>query len=115
MNIRPLYDNVIIKHRESSKYTEAGITLPDSMKPDAVEADVIAISDDGDLETTARIAETASLGDLKALSRALRPVAVGDVVLVHHRDGISIKVDGAACRLLKTRDLLAVVMAAKTS
>lgn len=113
--IRPLFDNIIVRHREASKYTESGITLPDSMKPDAVEADVVAVSEDGDLEATSRIADTASLGDLKALSRALRAVSVGDVVLVHHRDGISVKVDNAECRLLKQRDILAVVMSARTT
>lgn len=113
--IRPLFDNIIVRHRESSKYTESGLTLPDSMKPDAVEADVVAVSEDGDLETTARIADTANLGDLKALSRALRAVNVDDVVLVHHRDGISLKVNGNECRLLKQRDILAVITSPKTT
>lgn len=113
--IRPLFDNIIVRHREASKYTESGLTLPDSMKPDAVEADVVAVSEDGDLEATARIADTASLNDLKALSRALRVVNVGDVVLVHHRDGISLKVNSFECKLLKQRDILAIVMSAKTT
>ena len=79
MNIRPLYDRIVVKRIKEQETTRSGIVIPDSAKEKPQEGEVMAVGYGKRLED----------GELVALD-----VKVGDRILFGKYSGSEIKVDG---------------------
>ena len=100
MNIRPLYDRIVVKRIEEQETTRNGIVIPDSAKEKPQEGEVMAIGkgkrlDDGTMVTL----------DVKA----------GDRILFGKYSGNEIKLDGTEYIIMREDDVLGVLDAAARS
>ena len=96
MNIRPLYDRIVIKRIDEKETTRHGIIIPDSAQEKPQEGEVIAVGRGKRLES----GELAAL-DLKA----------GDRVLFGKYSGTETKVAGTDYLILREDDVLGVFAA----
>ena len=97
MNIRPLYDRIVVKRIEEQETTRSGIIIPDSAQEKPQEAEVMAIGHGKRLED----------GKLVALD-----VKVGDRILFGKYSGNDIRVDGQEYLIMREDDVLGVLDAA---
>jgi chaperonin GroES len=100
MNIRPLYDRIVVKRIEESETIKGGIIIPDTAKEKPQEAEVVAVgkgkrTDDGKLIPL--------------------EVAVGDRILFGKYAGNEIKIDGEEYLILREDEILGVLEAAGAS
>jgi chaperonin GroES len=72
MNIRPLYDRIVVKRIEEQETTRSGIVIPDSAQEKPQEAEVIAIGHGKRLEEYLIMREEDVLGVLDAVPKAAR-------------------------------------------
>ena len=79
MNIRPLYDRLVVRRIEQKESIQNGIIIPDSAKEKPQEAEVVAVGRGKRLE------------DGKVVSL---DVKVGDRILFGKYSGSEIKLDG---------------------
>jgi len=93
MNIRPLYDRVVVKRIEEQETTRNGIIIPDSAKEKPQEGEVVAVGRGKRLEN----------GQLAALN-----VKVGDRVLFGKYSGTETKVVGTEYTIMREDDILGV-------
>jgi chaperonin GroES len=99
MNIRPLYDRILVKRIEEQETTRNGIIIPDSAKEKPQQGEVIAIGRGKRLED----------GTLAALD-----VKVGDRILFAKYSGSDTKLDGSEYLVMREDDVLGVLdLAAK--
>jgi chaperonin GroES len=94
MNVRPLYDRLIIQRIEEGEQKVGGIIIPDSAKEKPQQGKVIAagigkVKDDG----------TRQLPDVKA----------GDLILFGKYSGQEIKVDGEDYLIMREDEVLGVI------
>ena len=94
MNIRPLYDRIVVKRIEEQESTRNGIIIPDSAKERPQEGEVLAIGHGKRLEN----------GKLVALD-----AKVGDRVLFGKYSGNEIKLDGAEYIIMREDDILGIL------
>jgi chaperonin GroES len=94
MNIRPLYDRVIVKRIEAETTTKGGLIIPDTAKEKPIEGEIIAIG-------TGKRTE-----DGKVLSLEVRK---GDRVLFGKYSGTEIKLEGEERVILREDEILAIV------
>jgi len=97
MNIRPLYDRIVVKRIEEQETSRNGIVIPDSAKEKPQEGEVMAIGkgkrlDDGTVVTL----------DVKA----------GDRILFGKYSGNEIQLDGTEYIIMREDDVLGVLDAA---
>ena len=97
MNIRPLYDRIVVKRVEEQETTRNGIVIPDSAKEKPQEGEVMAIGrgkrlDDGKMVTL--------------------DVQVGDRILFGKYSGNDIKLGGIEYIIMREDDVLGVLEAA---
>ena len=97
MNIRPLYDRIVVKRIEEQETTRSGIIIPDSAQEKPQEAEVMAIGHGKRLED----------GKLVALD-----VKVGDRILFGKYFGNEIRVDNQDYLIMREEDVLGVLDAA---
>jgi chaperonin GroES len=97
MNIRPLYDRIVVKRIEEQETTRNGIFIPDSAKEKPQEAEVMAIGKGKRLDD----------GKVVALD-----VRVGDRILFGKYSGNEIKLDGAEYIIMREEDVLGILDAA---
>jgi chaperonin GroES len=97
MNIRPLYDRIVVKRVEEQESTLHGIVIPDSAKEKPQEGEVLAIGRGKRLENGKLVAL-----DLKA----------GDRILFGKYSGNEIKLDGTEYIIMREDDVLGVLDAA---
>ena len=100
MNLRPLYDRIVVKRIDEQETTRNGIIIPDSAKEKPQRGTVIAagngkINDDGERVTL----------DVKA----------GDLILFGKYSGHEIKLDGVEYLIMKEDDVLATLDGGNTS
>ena len=100
MNIRPLYDRIVVKRIEEQETTRNGIVIPDSAKEKPQEGEVMAIGKGKRLDD----------GKLVALD-----VQVGDRILFGKYSGNEIKLDGTEYIVMREDDVLGVLDAAPQS
>lgn len=93
MNIRPLYDRIVVKRIEEQETTRNGIFIPDSAKEKPQEGEVIAVGHGKRLDN----------GQLVALD-----VKVGDRVLFGKYSGTETKVVGTEYIVMREDDVLGV-------
>jgi len=101
MNIRPLYDRILVKRIEEEETTRNGIIIPDSVKEKPQQGEVIAIGQGKRLED----------GTLAALD-----VKVGDRILFAKYSGSDTNLDGSEYLVMREDDVLGVLdQAAKST
>jgi chaperonin GroES len=94
MNIRPLYDRIVVKRIDEKDATRNGIIIPDSAQEKPQQGEVLAIGHGKRLEG----------GQLVALD-----VKVGDRVLFGKYSGTETKVVGTEYIIMREDDVLAIV------
>jgi chaperonin GroES len=94
MNIRPLYDRIVVKRIEEKETTSHGIIIPDSAKEKPQEGEVIAVGHGKRLED----------GKLAVLD-----VKAGDRILFGKYSGSETKVEGTEYIIMREDDVLGVL------
>ena len=94
MNIRPLYDRIVVKRIEEQETTQRGIVIPDSAKEKPQEGEVLAVGRGKRLED----------GKLVALD-----VKLGDHILLAKYSGSEIQLDGAEYMIMREDDVLGIL------
>ena len=98
MNIRPLYDRVVVRRKEEEETSAGGIVLPGSAKEKPNQGEVVAVGDGKVMDS----------GEQRALS-----VKVGDTVVFGQYAGSNtIEVDGEELILMSESEIFAVVESA---
>jgi len=100
MNIRPLYDRIVVKRIEETETMKGGIIIPDTAKEKPQEAEVVAVGKGRRLED----------GKLIALE-----VQVGDRILFGKYAGNEIKIDGEEYLILREDEILGVLDSAEAA
>ena len=94
MNIKPLYDRVVIKRMEEEKMSAGGIVIPDSATEKPIKGKVVAVGKGKILEN----------GEVRPLD-----VKVGDHILFGKYSGTEVKVDGEELLVMREEDVMAVI------
>ena len=94
MQLRPLYDRVIVKRVEQQRKTASGIVIPDTATEKPEQGEVIAVGQGKQLED----------GTLRPLE-----VKIGEQVLFGKYAGQTVKLDGVEYLVLREEDILAVI------
>ena len=94
MNIKPLYDRVVIKRMEEEKMSAGGIVIPDTAAEKPIKGEVVAVGEGKALDN----------GSLRAPK-----VKVGDKVLFGKYSGTEVKLDGSDYLVVKEDDIFAVL------
>src|SRR5712691_9149436 len=94
MNIRPLYDRLVVKRIEETQNMQGSLHIPDSAKEKPQEAEVMAVGK----------GKRQDDGTLVALD-----VKVGDRVLLGKYSGNEIKVDGQELLIIREDEVLGVL------
>jgi chaperonin GroES len=94
MNIKPLYDRVVIKRMEEEKMSAGGIVIPDSATEKPIKGEVLAVGEGKPLDN----------GSTRAPK-----VKVGDKVLFGKYAGTEVKLDGVEILVVKEDDIFAVI------
>ena len=96
MQIRPLYDRVIVKRIETQRTTASGIVIPDSVAEKPEQGEVIAVG-------SGRLLQDGTLSALQ--------LKVGDQVLFGKYAGQTVKVDGEELLVMREEDVMGVIEA----
>lgn len=94
MNIKPLYDRVVIKRMEEEKVSAGGIVIPDSATEKPIKGEVIAVGEGKAFDN----------GSVRAPK-----VQVGDKVLFGKYSGTEVKLDGTDLLVVKEDDIFAIL------
>ncbi len=94
MNIRPLYDRIVVKRIESTETMQGGLYIPDSAKEKPQEGEVVAVGKGKRLED----------GKVIALD-----VKAGDRILFGKYSGSDIKIDGEEYMIMREDEVLGVL------
>ena len=96
MNIRPLYDRIVVKRLENdTEKTAGGLFIPDSAKEKPQEAEVVACGEGKRLED----------GTVVSLD-----VQVGDRILFGKYSGSEIKIDGQDYLIMREDEVLGILV-----
>lgn len=90
MNLKPLFDRVVLKNLKQKKETLSGIIIPEIVGDEPIYAEVIAIGD----------------GDTFEGKKCDMAVDVGDKVLYNKYGGATFKVNGEEFVILRQSDIL---------
>ena len=94
MEVRPLYDRVLVKRSEEETKTKGGIIIPSTAQEKPVQGVVVATGKGKVLED----------GKVKPLD-----VKKGDTVLFGKYSGTEVKIEGVEHLILREEDILGVV------
>lgn len=94
MEIRPLYDRIIVKRIDHQRQTASGIVIPDTAAEKPEQGDVVAVG-------TGRLLQDGSVRPLQ--------VKRGERVLFGKYAGQTVKVDDQELLVLKEEDVLGVI------
>jgi chaperonin GroES len=94
MNIRPLYDRIVVKRIDEQETTRNGIVIPDSAQEKPQEGEVLAVGNGKRLED----------GTLVALD-----VKVGDRILFGKYSGNETKLAGTEYLIMREDDVLGIL------
>jgi chaperonin GroES len=94
MNIRPLYDRIVVKRIEEKEQIQGGIIIPDTAKEKPQEGEVVAVGQGKRLEN----------GKVVALD-----VKAGDRILFGKYSGNEIKIEGDEYLILREDEVLGVL------
>jgi len=94
MNIRPLYDRIVVRRLEEKETIQGGIIIPDSAKEKPQEGEVIAVGQGKRLDS----------GKVVALD-----VKPGDRILFGKYSGSEIKLDGDEFLIMREDEVLGIM------
>lgn len=94
MNLKPLYDRVVVKPIEADEVSAGGILIPDNAKEKPTKGEIIAVGEGKPLDN----------GSLRAPK-----VKVGDKVIYGQYSGSAYKHEGTEYKIVKEDDILAVL------
>ena len=94
MNIRPLYDRIVVKRIEERETTRNGIVIPDSAQEKPQEGEVVAVGRGKRIDD----------GTLVALD-----VKAGDRILFGKYSGSDTKLDGTEYIMMREDDVLGIL------
>ncbi|MCX6624508.1 MAG: co-chaperone GroES [Acidobacteria bacterium] len=94
MNIRPLYDRIVVKRLEDQEQKVGSIIVPDSAKEKPQEAEVVAVGKGKRLE------------DGKLIPLDVQP---GDRILFGKYSGSEIKLDGEEYLIMREDEVLGIL------
>ena len=94
MNLKPLYDRVVVKPIDAEETSIGGIIIPDAAKEKPTKGEVIAVG-------TGKVFDN---GQTRAMT-----VKVGDKVIYGQYSGSAYKADGVEYKIVKEDDILAVL------
>ncbi len=97
MNIRPLYDRIVVKRIEQDEVMQGGLYIPDTAKEKPQEGEVVAVGKGKRLED----------GKLVPLD-----VQVGDRILFGKYSGSDIKIDGVEYMIMREDEVLGILESA---
>ncbi len=97
MNIRPLYDRLVVKRIEEKETIQGGIIIPDSAKEKPQEGEVIAVG-------KGKVSEDGKVRPLE--------LKEGDRVLFGKYSGTDIKIDGEEFVIMREEEVLGVLASA---
>ena len=100
MNIRPIYDRVVVKRVEDKQDMHGALYIPDSAKEKPQEGEVVAVGRGKRMED----------GTIVALD-----VKAGDRILFGKYSGSDIKVDGQEYMIMREDEILGVLSDSKTA
>lgn len=92
MNLKPLFDRVVLKNIKQKKETSSGIIIPESVGDEPLYAEVIAIGD----------------GDTFEGKKCEMAVSVGDKVLYNKYGAVPFKINGEEFMILRQSDILGI-------
>ena len=98
MNIRPLYDRIVVKRIEQQEQKQGSLYIPDSAKEKPQEGEVVAVGKGKRLED----------GKVIALD-----VEVGDRILFGKYSGSDIKMDGDEFLIMREDEVLGILESKK--
>ncbi len=94
MQIRPLYDRIIVKRVEQQRTTAAGIVIPDTAAEKPEQGEVIAVG-------SGRLLQNSSVRPLQ--------VKPGERILFSKYAGQTVKIDGEELLVMREEDVLGVI------
>ncbi|SRR5579883_1116513 len=94
MQLRPLYDRIVVRRIEQQEQKQGGIIIPDSAKEKPQEAEVVAVGRGKRLED----------GTVAPLD-----VKVGDRILFGKYSGSEVKMDGQEYLIMREDEVLGVI------
>ena len=94
MNIRPLYDRIVVRRIEQKETMQGGLYIPDSAKEKPQEGEVVAVGKGKRLE------------DGKVVSLDVQP---GDRILFGKYSGSDIKIDGEVLLIMREDEVLGIL------
>ena len=94
MNLKPLYDRVVVKPIEAEEVTAGGIYIPDNAKEKPTKGEVVAVG-------TGKVFDN---GQVRAMT-----VKVGDKVIYGQYAGSAYKHEGVEYKIVKEDDILAIL------
>jgi chaperonin GroES len=94
MNLKPLYDRVVVKPIEAEEVTAGGIYIPDNAKEKPTKGEVLAVGEGKALDN----------GSLRTPK-----VKVGDKVIYGQYAGSAYKHEGTEYKIIKEDDILAIL------
>ncbi len=94
MNVRPLYDRIVVKRLEEKETVQGGIIIPDSAKEKPQEGEVIAVGQGKRLENG------------KVVPLDVKP---GDRILFGKYSGNEIKLDGNEYVIMREDEVLGIL------
>jgi len=94
MQLRPLYDRIVVRRIEQQEQKQGGIIIPDSAKERPQEAEVVAVGRGKRLED----------GTIVPLD-----VKVGDRILFGKYSGSEVKMDGQEYLIMREDEVLGVI------
>ena len=94
MNVRPLFDRVLIERQEEPSKTRGGLFLPESAKEKPMQGKIIAAGE-------GRVADDGKVTPLQ--------VKVGDLVAFGKYAGTEIQIDGEDRLILREEDILGII------
>ena len=97
MNIRPLYDRIVVKRIEDKETIQGGIIIPDSAKEKPQEGEVIAVG------------QGKRLDNGKVVPLDVKP---GDRILFGKYSGSEIKLDGEEYQIMREDEVLGILAGA---
>ncbi|GAA4803220.1 co-chaperone GroES [Lysobacter hankyongensis] len=95
MNLKPLYDRVVVKPIEAEEMTVGGIIIPDAAKEKPTKGEVVAVGEGKFIDAT---------GGVRAPK-----VKAGDKVIYGQYAGSAYKHEGVEYKVIKEDDILAIV------
>ncbi len=94
MQVKPLYDRILVKRLEAKEEVRGGIIIPDTAKEKPLEAKVVAVGS----------GKRTDSGEILPLS-----IKAGDVILLGKYSGTEVKVDDVEHIILREDEVLAII------